>query len=118
MITIDLITDVVCDHFGVNKSFILSDNQTPGTRKAEYIQARHYAMYICRVFKTGSQTEIGKYFLRDHSSVIHAEKVVSGEISVYLSKKKQLERLIEKVHIEEANCEECDMLVYPDYINN
>jgi chromosomal replication initiator protein len=118
MVTIELITDVVCDHFKVNKSFILSDNQTPGTRKAEYIQARHYAMYICRVFKTGSQTEIGKYFLRDHSSVMHAEKVVSGEISVYLSKKKQLERLIEKVHIEEKNCEECEMMCYPDYINN
>ena len=118
MINTELITDVVCDHFGVKKQFILSDNSTPGTRKGEYTEARHYAMYLCRVFKTGSQTQIGKYFLRDHSSVQHAEKVVKGEISVYLMKKKQVEKLIEKIYTEEKNCSECEMLCFPDYINN
>jgi chromosomal replication initiation ATPase DnaA len=117
MITIELITDVVCDHFGVDKNKVLSDNYTPGTRLTEYARIRHYSMYLCRYYNMGSFKYIGAYFKRDHPSVIHAIHRVTDEISVYPKRKELMQKFIEWLDSYDLPVELPEMSVYPDYIN-
>ena len=116
-ITIDLVTDVVCSHFGVRKDYVLSTNSMPGTRKGEYVEARHYSMFLCKKFELGSHNAVGTYFKRDHASITHALKCVQNDIKNYRSKQQRLERMIEDIH-DQSVYNEHELCVYPDYINN
>jgi chromosomal replication initiator protein len=116
MITMDLITDIVCEHYKVPVKCVLSIDHTPGARK--YAEPRHYAMYLCRLFNLGSQSAVGKMFGgRDHATVNHAEKRVNNEISLYLISKKALEGFIEEIHRREKDPVDVDFMMFPDFIN-
>jgi chromosomal replication initiator protein len=117
MVTIDLITDIVCDHFMVEKeSVLMKDSCGFETRRTEYTKVRHYAMYLCRHFKLGSLEFIGEYFNRNHSSVIHACHRVEDEIYIYPKKEVVINNLITKIDEQGAKKELPEMSVYPDYI--
>lgn len=75
-LSIDDIKKVVCNHFGIKVSDIISKRRT---RNLSF--PRHIAMYLCRKHTTASYPHIGDEFGgRDHSSVIHAANVVSEKI--------------------------------------
>jgi len=51
------------------------------SRQMEIVLARHVAMFLCRELTSSSLISIGKYFgNRDHSTVIHACKMIENKI--------------------------------------
>ena len=97
-ITIDLSRRVVQDIIGeaalsqisleqitseVSTTYNVSNKQLVGkTRKMEVVQARHISMFLCREMTSCSLLSIGAYFgNRDHSTVIHACKVIEEKIT-------------------------------------
>jgi chromosomal replication initiator protein len=47
----------------------------------ELVNARHMAMFLCRELTAGSLISIGRFFGgRDHSTVIHACKMIEEKI--------------------------------------
>jgi chromosomal replication initiation ATPase DnaA len=50
------------------------------SRKREYVIARQVVMWIIYQTNKVTWTEIGKYFLRDHSTVIHSVKSVDNAL--------------------------------------
>jgi chromosomal replication initiator protein len=66
-VDVDRITTVVCEHFGVERSDLLS------RRRSRHIATpRQVAMYLCRVHLGTSYPRLGELFERDHSTAIHA----------------------------------------------
>jgi chromosomal replication initiator protein len=88
-ITTDLVKRVVSEKFKINVSDIVGKRRT-----SNIAMARQIAMYMCREHTTCSYPEIGSLFGgRDHSTVIHAKKVVSEK----LEKDECLSRLIKEI---------------------
>ncbi len=74
--TVRDVTCAVSDHFGVRPTDLSSKRRT---RKISF--PRQIAMYLCRKHTTCSYSDIGADFGgRDHSSVIHAARVVSKKL--------------------------------------
>jgi chromosomal replication initiator protein len=51
------------------------DLRSPSRRRA-VVRARQFAMYLCRCYTDASLKDIGRVFDRDHTSVLHAVRVV------------------------------------------
>jgi chromosomal replication initiator protein len=84
---------VVCEHFGIKESEIISKRRTKNLSFP-----RHVAMYLCRKHTTSSYPEIGTFFGgRDHSSVIHAANVVSGKLDSDEELKDHIRRIEDKL---------------------
>lgn len=63
-----LLLDNCCTQFGVTRQQLFSKS-----RRREMVEARHVTMYLMRKYKLfGSLKMIGKYFNRDHTTVLHA----------------------------------------------
>lgn len=73
-ITPDLIVDTVGKYYKVLKRDILGK-----TRKKEIIIARHISMMMIRLHLELSLEEIGKYFKKDHSTVVNALKKLENQ---------------------------------------
>ena len=65
------IEKAVCGFFGITAK----DLKSP-SRQRTIVQPRMLAMYLARKHTRAGYTEIGKYFGRNHSTVIAAEKRV------------------------------------------
>lgn len=63
------IVDAVCDMFGTTPSEIKSTR-----RRRDLVEARHMAMYACVKLTPRNYSDIGRYFGRDHSTVMYAER--------------------------------------------
>lgn len=61
----DKILDAVCDEFGADRDDVLSDR-----RCSAVMMPRHIAMYLCLRKTRRSFFVIGKYFRRDHSTIM------------------------------------------------
>lgn len=73
-ISIDLISKVVTDYFGM-----ASDALQAKTRKREIVQARQIAMYFSKSMTKSSLASIGSQIGgKDHATVLHACKTVSN----------------------------------------
>ncbi len=73
-ITIDEIQRAVCDYYRIDRSEMSSKR-----RARAVVRPRQVAMYIAKVMTPRSYPEIGRKFGgRDHSTVIHAVKLVEG----------------------------------------
>jgi hypothetical protein len=66
------IASIVCLYLGVNE-----DTLHHPSRKRELVQARQICMSFQRSYSKRSLKSIGRYWQRDHSTVIHAIKTVS-----------------------------------------
>lgn len=66
-ITVSRITDTVCEHYHLSSEDIRSKK-----KPKEIAYPRQIAMYLCRKLTEESLSNIGGYFGRDHSTVIHA----------------------------------------------
>ncbi|MHB8904847.1 MAG: chromosomal replication initiator protein DnaA [Melioribacteraceae bacterium] len=68
-ISVELITKVVCEYFGVEENKLREKN-----RKKEVVLARQVAMYLSKQLTKSSLKTIGLHFGgRDHSTVIHSQ---------------------------------------------
>jgi len=66
VITPSLITDTVCEHYGVRKEDILSKK-----RNTDIVVPRQIIMYLCREYTDASLEEIGKLLgKKDHTTVM------------------------------------------------
>ena len=67
----------------VSKTYKVTAKQLMGkTRKMEVVNARHISMFLCREMTSSSLLSIGKFFgNRDHSTVIHACKMIEEKIA-------------------------------------
>jgi chromosomal replication initiator protein len=76
-ISIDAVQRVVCEHYGLRLSDLLSKRRT---NKIAF--PRQVAMYLARKLTGGSFPTIGERFGgRDHSTVIHANKVITRRVN-------------------------------------
>ncbi|GIW42315.1 MAG: hypothetical protein KatS3mg076_2892 [Candidatus Binatia bacterium] len=76
MVTIDEIKRVVCEHFRLSPSHLLSRR-----RSRNLTFPRQLAMYLCRKHTPASYPVIGNEFGgRDHTTVIHAINVVEAKL--------------------------------------
>lgn len=62
-------------------------------KNKEIVMARHIAMYLIREFTPLNLSMIGRYFNRDHASVIHAVKKIKYEKEIYQDVQDILKRL-------------------------
>ena len=69
------IQTAVCELRGVSQPDLLSSG-----RSAPLVQARQLAMYLARELTAMSLAEIARGFNRDHTTVIHAIRTVSGRL--------------------------------------
>jgi chromosomal replication initiator protein len=82
------ITAAVCDHFGVDRSDILS------RRRSRHIATpRQVAMYLCRVHLGTSYPRLGELFGRDHSTAIHAIDTTEARLQRDVGFQEALERI-------------------------
>ncbi len=70
----------------------LEDLKSRG-RKSHQANARQIAMYLCREITKNSLPQIGEYFGRDHSTVIHAYERIKEDISNDQSVKRIVEQI-------------------------
>ena len=72
----ETITKVVAEHFGFSVERILSKDKSKPV-----VGARHIAFYLCReLLARMSTTELGGYFKRDHSSIIHGVDKIADQM--------------------------------------
>ncbi len=69
---LDCVIGYICQYFNTNMHDLKSKS-----RKRELVIPRHIAIYLSYKRQLGSKKAIGKYFSRDHSTVIHAIEAVS-----------------------------------------
>jgi chromosomal replication initiator protein len=110
-IDMDLVREVVASVVGVNQiltaamicelvsgQFKVSVKEMQSkSRKKTITTPRQIAMYLARKYTEESLVDIGKTFNRDHSTVLHAIKVVSTKLIRDTSVNAQLEILSNKV---------------------
>jgi chromosomal replication initiator protein len=70
----------------------LEDLKSRG-RKSHQANARQIAMYLCREITKNSLPQIGEYFGRDHSTVIHAYERIKEDINNDQSVKRIVEQI-------------------------
>ncbi|HHW82142.1 MAG TPA: chromosomal replication initiator protein DnaA, partial [Bacteroidales bacterium] len=92
-ITVQKIQEVVCDYFNIKRDLIQSRS-----RKREIVQARQVAMYFTKAHTELSLAQIGTHIgKRNHATVLHACKTVSGLKEVdktFRSNLKEIERIL------------------------
>lgn len=75
-ITVDLIIDIVADHYNISSSDILSSKRS---RNISY--PRQICMYLCREYTSVSLDEIGsKMGKRDHTTILHGIKKITEDL--------------------------------------
>ena len=87
-ITLANIQRTVASYFDLDMSEILGKS-----RKANIVKPRQLAMYIARELTDHSLPEIGREFLRDHSTVMHAYDKISGELETNIRLKRDFDAL-------------------------
>jgi chromosomal replication initiator protein len=92
VLTAGMICELVSGQFKVSVKEMLSKS-----RKQAITTPRQIAMYLARKHTEESLVDIGKTFNRDHSTVLHAIKVVSSKLIRDTSVNAQLEILSNKV---------------------
>ena len=94
-VTIDLIHRAVCEFFHVRPRDLRSKNRT-----RNFTLPRQVAMYLCRRYTDSSFPVIGDRFGgRDHTTVIHAARVVEKRIrsdASFRTAIEQVEQIIER----------------------
>jgi len=73
--SVESIQEAACTALGVSRSDLLSTART-----ARVSQARQVAMYLARDLTPLSLAQIARAFGRDHSTVLHAVRAVSGRL--------------------------------------
>lgn len=87
-ITLANIQRTVASYFDLELSEILGKS-----RKANIVKPRQLAMYISRELTEHSLPEIGREFMRDHSTVMHAYDKISEELETNIRLKRDFDAI-------------------------
>ncbi len=87
-----MISEFVCQQYRVSIEELQSRS-----RKKAFTFPRQVAMYLCRKHTEDSLADIGKEFNRDHSTVLHSIKVVTGLSNRNISIGEQINLLSSKL---------------------
>ncbi len=91
-ITIDSIKKVVCKHYGISLTEVMSKS-----RKLCFSRPRQIAIYLARRYTDTPLQTIGRHFNRYHATVLHAVNRVEQEIKVNGEVKQQVNYLSERL---------------------
>lgn len=72
-LTVSAIQRVVCQHYGVSHSDLISPR-----RDKRICDPRMIAMFLAREMTAHGLPSLGKFFHRDHTSVLHAIRKIDG----------------------------------------
>ena len=93
-VTLDLIVDIVSEHYNTTSAELYSDNRS---RNIAY--PRQVAMYLCRKLTGMSLADIGKMMgNRDHSTVLHGCNKVEKDLKNDVSLQNTIDVLIKKIN--------------------
>lgn len=67
-----VIADATAENYGIPLTDLLSERRSPPMA----VEARMVAMYLCRHITPYSLPRIGRFFDRDHTTVMHAIRTV------------------------------------------
>jgi len=85
-ITLEIIAKTTASYFKIHVADLKSK-----ARQKDIANARFIAMYLSRKILNATQQEIGKFYgSRDHSSVVHAEKVVAKRMATDINTSKDV----------------------------
>lgn len=88
-ITLDNVMELVCKHYELEESTLRST-----TRKRDVVRARQIAMYLAKTYTELSTSKIGTLIGgRDHATVLHACKLIKGQLAVDKVFRKEMEEL-------------------------
>ncbi|MBA3037000.1 MAG: chromosomal replication initiator protein DnaA [Desulfobacterium sp.] len=91
-ITIDLIKKLVCKHFNISLSDLISNS-----RKQAVMRPRQIAIYLSRRYTDSPLQTIGKSFNKYHATALHSIGVIERGIKDNGSLKKQVELFCQKL---------------------
>jgi chromosomal replication initiator protein len=91
-ITIDVIKKLVCKHFNIGLSDIVSNS-----RKQTFTRPRQIAIYLSRRYTDSPLQTIGKSFNRYHATALHSIGIVERGIKENSSFRKQVEYFSQKL---------------------
>lgn len=95
-VTYSYIVDIVADHYGITSQEIYSKNRS---KKVAY--PRQIAMYLCRKYLSMSFVDIGKSIGdKDHSTVIHACKLIEDDLKEDVSLQNTMDVLAKKINLQ------------------
>ena len=93
-VTPQLIIDIVAEHFGISPEDIISRK-----RNSEFVLPRKIVMYLCRELTATSYVNIGKLLgKKDHTTVMHGVKKITGEMAVNEELKNKVDIIIKKIN--------------------
>jgi chromosomal replication initiator protein len=73
----DIVIKVVCDYFNIT-----DDEIKQVCRRREVVYKRQLAMFLLATFTNETYVDIGKFFYKDHTTVIHAKKLIRNLIDI------------------------------------
>jgi len=79
---------VVCSEYGVSRVSLVSERRTK-----ELLEPRHVAMYVAATITRRSLTQIGFYFNRDHTSVIHGRNKIAALYGIDADLSERIDRI-------------------------
>jgi chromosomal replication initiation ATPase DnaA len=97
MLTPRLIQTVAAEQYGLTHAQLLGRRRLP-----RFVLARHIAMLLCLEMLPGaSLPQVGRWFHRDHTTVLHARDVMCRKIAAdpkFAKKVEELRRIIKATH--------------------
>lgn len=99
-LTMEQVTDIVCRELEVDYHKVFEK-----TRVRHIAEARQIAMYLCYVNCNKSLKQVGRFFNRDHSTVMHSREVVGNYLQTefdFRHKFKRIELALLTVQTEET----------------
>jgi chromosomal replication initiator protein len=89
VLSVTLVQDIVAERFGLTRGQLLGRRRLP-----HIVRGRHIAMLLCLEMLPGaSLPQVGRWFGRDHTTVLHARDAMCRKIAVYPEFAEQVEEL-------------------------
>lgn len=89
---LDQILDVVCANYGCTRTALIGE-----ARFEELVEPRHVAMYLTRTLSGAGVTQIGRYFGKDHSTILYAFRNVQRRMANETPFKRKVETLAKRL---------------------
>ncbi len=94
ILTPEYIIDIVCDHFNITRSDILSKK-----RNNDVAIPRQIIMYLCSKYTSTPSTKIGKMLNRDHSTILHGIDKIENDIKFDEDIRLNIETIKKKINV-------------------
>lgn len=88
---LELITSVVCQHSGLTFEQLRHSN-----RRKELVKYRSFVFTIARIHHDIPLTVIGRFYDKDHSTVMHNVNTFLSELTLYKGNKHEFEEVSRK----------------------